>query len=114
MWILASRFKDAKEKEVKISFFIENKPVWWIAFSIIHYWRMTRSVSAVAKEKEKAGFIQRSLIITEIHSLFWSLYYVFPKEDTSQTLVHGTINYFERVLIKNNLTSTPPSGRDGE
>lgn len=114
MWILASLLNDAKEEEVEIGFSIRNKPVRWIVFSIIQYWRMTKSVSTVAKESATAGFIHRSLIITEIHSWFWSLFCVLPKQDTSQTLVHGTINYFEKMLIKNNLNSTPPSGRDGE
>lgn len=51
------------------------------------------------------------LIITEIHSWFWAFFYVLPKQDASQTLIHGTINYFEKVLIKNNLSSAPPSVR---
>lgn len=36
-----------------------------------------------------------------------------PRKILAKLIVHGTINYFEKVLIINNLTSTPP-GRDGE
>lgn len=75
---------------------------------------MKESASTVVKERETAGFTQRSSVITEIHSWSWSLFYILPKEDTSQTLVYGTINYFENVLMKINLASTPPPGKDGE
>lgn len=111
MWTLASLFENEKKKGLTVSVYIQNKTIKWIVFSAIRYWRVTICVNTVAKEREIAGFMQSSLIITEIHSWFWTSFYVFPKQDASQTPIHGTINYFEKVLIKNSLSSAPSSVR---
>lgn len=92
MWILISLFKDVREKEVKIGFSIQNKPCK-VNCTYIEEWQ---SDPTVVKWKETGGFIHISLIFTEIHCSFWSLSRVFPKEETSQTLELGTINYLEK------------------
>lgn len=81
-----------REKEVKIGFSIQNKPCE-VNCTYTEEWQ---SDPTVVKQKETGGLIRISLIFTEIHSWFWSLSRVFPKEETSQTLELGTTNYLKK------------------